>query len=100
MVVIGAFTPGIQGFVGYAAGFAQMNYTRFVIAVFFGKLVWVSALLYLGWILGNHLALIDRIIQQFGLAVLVVFVVAGVWYVRRHRRLLADQVNTAKRSND
>jgi membrane protein DedA with SNARE-associated domain len=100
MVVIGAFTPGIQGFVGYAAGFAQMNYSRFVIAVFIGKLVWVSALLYLGWILGNHLTLIDRVIQQFGIVVLVAFVVAGVWYVRRHRRLKADQVTVAKRSND
>jgi membrane protein DedA with SNARE-associated domain len=86
LVVFGAFTPGIQGFVGYAAGLARMNFTRFLVSVFVGKLVWIGGLLYLGSVLGDHLELIDRSIKQTGVVVLAALIVLGIWYVRRHRR--------------
>lgn len=100
MMVLGAFTPGVQGFVGYAAGIAQMGYGRFLAAVFVGKLIWVSALMYLGWILGNHLGLIDQVIQQFGIVVLLGLIVAAVWYVRRHRKMKEVESTATKRRID
>jgi membrane protein DedA with SNARE-associated domain len=86
LVVFGAFIPGIQGFIGYVAGVAQMNYARFLMSVFVGKLVWIGGLLYLGLALGDNLELIDRGIKQIAVVVLATVVVFGVWYVRRHRR--------------
>jgi membrane protein DedA with SNARE-associated domain len=85
MVLFGAFVPGIQGFVGYIAGFAKMNFWRFLISATIGKLVWVGGLLYLGFVLGDHLDLIDRSIKQIGVLVLAALVLIGIWYVRRHR---------------
>jgi membrane protein DedA with SNARE-associated domain len=86
LVVVGSFIPGIQGLVGYVAGLAEMRYQRFVVAVLVGKTVWIGGLLYLGSVLGGHLALIDRSIKQIGVIVLAGLVVGGIWYVQRHRR--------------
>jgi membrane protein DedA with SNARE-associated domain len=86
LVIVGAFVPGIQGVVGYVAGLAQMKYSRFLAAVFVGKLVWIGGLLYLGSIVGDHIDLIDRSIKQIGIVVLIAVVLAGIWYVYRHKR--------------
>jgi membrane protein DedA with SNARE-associated domain len=86
LVVVGAFTPGIQGFIGYVAGLAAMNYWRFLVSAALGKLVWTGGLIYLGYALGNHLELIDRSIKQIGVVVLAGLVAAIVWYIVHHRR--------------
>jgi membrane protein DedA with SNARE-associated domain len=99
LVVFGAFVPGIQGFIGYVAGVAQMNYARFLISVFIGKLVWIGGLLYLGMLVGDHIDLIDRGIKQIGVGVLVVLVLLGVWYVRMHRRHKASQLPSSRKEN-
>jgi len=85
LVLFGAFIPGIQGFIGYVAGLAEMNYVRFLASVFFGKLVWIGGLVYLGSVLGKHIDLIDTYVRQIGLFILVVGVILVVWYVRKHR---------------
>ncbi|HEY6737138.1 MAG TPA: DedA family protein [Candidatus Saccharimonadia bacterium] len=86
LVIFGAFIPGIQGFIGYIAGVARMNFGRFLVSVFIGKLVWIGGLVYLGSIVGDHLDLIDRSIKQIGVIVLAAVVLLAIWYVRRHRR--------------
>jgi membrane protein DedA with SNARE-associated domain len=96
LVLFGAFIPGIQGFVGYIAGLARMNFVRFAVSVFIGKLVWVGGLLYLGSVLGDHLDLIDRSIKQIGVVILAALVLIGIWYVRRHQRGGARQSREEK----
>lgn len=91
LVLFGAFIPGIQGFIGYVAGVAEMRYRRFLLFVFLGKLVWIGGLVYVGAVLGDNLELIDRSIKQVGVIVLAALVIAGIWYVRRHRRQRAGE---------
>ena len=86
LVIVGSFIPGVQGLVGYVAGIAEMNYGRFLLAVFAGKLVWIGGLLLLGYGVGGHLAYLDRSIRQIGVVILAAVLVAGIWYVRRHQR--------------
>jgi membrane protein DedA with SNARE-associated domain len=86
IVILGAFIPGSQGFVGYAAGVAKMGFGWFFTSVFIGKLVWVGGLLYLGMILGDHIDLIDQGIKKAGIVVLALLVVAALWYVIHRKR--------------
>jgi membrane protein DedA with SNARE-associated domain len=85
MIVIGGFIPGIQGFVGYVGGLADLSYGRFITSVFIGKLIWVGGLVALGYALGGQIAMLDNIIRQFGIIVLVLVIAAIVWYVWSHR---------------
>jgi membrane protein DedA with SNARE-associated domain len=89
VVIFGSFTPGLQGFLGYIAGVAQMNFPRFLVSVFFGKLVWIGGLIYVGVVLGNNLDLVDRVIKQLGVVILAAILLLGIWYIRRHRNRLA-----------
>ena len=88
LVLVGAFIPGIQGFIGYVAGLAEMNYVRFIVSALIGKVVWIGGLIYLGTILGSHIVLIDQILRQVGVLVLAIVVILAIWYVRRkyHRK--------------
>jgi membrane protein DedA with SNARE-associated domain len=86
MVLVGAFVPGPQAFVGYVAGVAQMNFSRFLVSATIGKAIWVGGLMFLGYQLANHLSLIDSSIKQIGLVILIVLVAAGAWYLIRHRQ--------------
>lgn len=86
LILFGAFIPGIQGFIGYVGGLAEMNYARFIVSAFVGKLVWVGGLLYLGSVLGNHLDLIDRSIKQIAVIVLLALILFIIWYVRYNRQ--------------
>ena len=97
VVVFGSFTPGLQGFLGYIAGVGQMNFPRFLVSVFFGKLIWIGGLVYVGVVLGNNLALIDRYIRELGVLVLAAVVVLGIWYIRRHRSQSKAQSSASTR---
>jgi membrane protein DedA with SNARE-associated domain len=95
LVIVGAFIPGSQGFIGYAAGVAKMNFPWFFLSVFIGKVVWVGGLLYLGMLLGDHVGLIDQGIKQIGAAVLVLLLAAGLWYLY-HRKRTGGRVEKQK----
>jgi membrane protein DedA with SNARE-associated domain len=85
MIVVGGCIPGIQGFVGYVGGIADLSYRRFIVSVFFGKLIWIGGLVALGYALGSQVARLDAIIRQFGIIILVLVIAAVVWYVWTHR---------------
>ncbi len=85
MIVVGGFIPGIQGVIGYVGGIADLSYKRFIVSVFIGKLVWVGGLVALGYALGSQVAVLDSIISKFGIIILVLVILAIVWYVWTHR---------------
>jgi membrane protein DedA with SNARE-associated domain len=86
LVLFGAFIPGIQGFIGYVAGLAEMDFGQFLVAATLGKLVWISGLIGLGMVLEEHLDLIDKSVKQMGVIVLALLIAIGVWHVWRRRR--------------
>ncbi len=91
LVLFGAFIPGIQGFIGYVAGLAEMNFARFVIAALVGKLVWIGGLVYLGSVLGSHVGAILASMRQVGVLVLAAVLGVGFWYLYTHRQRRRDK---------
>lgn len=85
IVAVGAFVPGPQGFVGYAGGIGKMEFWRFILAAAVGKLVWVVGMIYLGYLVGGQLKLLDKLVSQLGIAILVLLIIGIAWYLRAHR---------------
>ncbi|MBI3149551.1 MAG: DedA family protein [Betaproteobacteria bacterium] len=52
-IIIGRFVPIVRTFAPFLAGVAQMSYSRFLAYNIVGGLVWVSSLLYAGYLFGN-----------------------------------------------
>jgi membrane-associated protein len=52
-VVIGRFIPIVRTFVPFLAGVAAMHYPRFLAYEVFGSIIWISSLVYAGYLFGN-----------------------------------------------
>ena len=89
-IVLGRFATGAGGTLPFAAGVAEIAFGRFLLFAIPTILVWASALVLLGSIVGDHVETIDRIVSTFGWGVLaaIVLVVAGriVWRRVREAR--------------
>jgi membrane-associated protein len=52
-IVIGRFIPIVRTFAPFLAGVASMRYPRFLAYELFGSIVWISSLVYAGYLFGN-----------------------------------------------
>ena len=85
--------PVIRTFISLPAGFAHVNFKKFLVYTFWGSLPWTVVILWAGMMLGENWQLLTKIgheasIGFIGIAAVLVF----VWYVRykRHRRRRND----------
>lgn len=76
--------PVVRTFISFPAGISQMPYPKFITYTFLGTLIWVSALTYLGFILGENWQLLGEYFHKFDLAILVLIIVGATWYIWRH----------------
>ena len=84
-IVAGRFATGVAGLVPFAAGIAGVPFTTFVAYSVPLIVVWATAVVMLGVLVGNNIDLIDRILSSFGWIVLVsvALVLGGRWGWRR-----------------
>jgi membrane protein DedA with SNARE-associated domain len=77
-IFICRFLPVIRGIAGFPAGIAEMNLAHFYLWTFLGSLVFCSALILVGYMLGGHLDAILPLLHRGGTIVAVVAIVAIV----------------------
>jgi membrane protein DedA with SNARE-associated domain len=86
IVLLGRLVPGIRSLVSVPAGLSEMPLATFVGATAAGALLWNSALLGAGVLLGANYERVERYVGPFGTIVLVAVVlacVAGIVWLRR-----------------
>ena len=85
-IIIGRFVPIVRTFAPFLAGVAGMSYRRFLSFNVIGAILWISSLVYAGYLFGNipwvksHLTLIVVLI------VIVSVLPAAFTFLREHRR--------------
>jgi membrane-associated protein len=90
-IIIGRFVPIIRTFAPFLAGVAGMSYRKFLTYNVIGGVLWISALVYAGYIFGNigwvknNLSLI-----VVGIVLVSLIPVASTW-LREHRAARAVQ---------
>lgn len=84
---VGRLLPVIRHLISLPAGLASMSHIKFSVYTLTGALIWVSALAWLGFWLGESEALLMQYSHQLVLACVVLSVVVvvayGFWYKRR-----------------
>ena len=86
-VFVGRLLPVIRTFIALPAGVAQMPQLRFQIYTFLGSWPWCYGLAYVGATLGerwNTDPELRNILHRFDAVIVGLFVIAVIWYVRRH----------------
>lgn len=86
-VFVSRFTAGVKNFVPALAGASRMNYWVFAGYLTLSLALWVAGICALGYFFGSNWPLLNRLIQTFGWALLVIVAggVALVCYRRRRR---------------
>ncbi len=77
--------PVIRTFISLPAGFAKVNFIKFVIFTVLGSIPWTILLVYAGKLLGEKWQIINAIGHKASLAVAIGLVVAGIYYFRKSR---------------
>ncbi|MEX2048767.1 MAG: DedA family protein [Gemmatimonadota bacterium] len=92
-IVLGRFVTGAAVFVPFVAGASGVRARTFFVYAIPTMFVWCSALTLLGFIIGNNVETIDRVLSSVGLAGLglgVLLVGIWIWRQRRARQRAAD----------
>ena len=94
-VFVSRLLPVIRTFIALPAGIARMNQWKFQIYTFLGSWPWCFALAYIGMKLGerwNSDPTLREFLHRFDAVIIIAFLIAVIWYVRRHwkHRLSAE----------
>ena len=83
LTLVGRCLPVIRGLIAYPAGIAEMPIGTFLIYTTVGSAVWTAFLMYLGYLLGGHLELIETYGHQLSYLIIGLVLVAVGWHVRQ-----------------
>jgi membrane-associated protein len=99
-IVLGRFVTGAAVFVPFVAGSSGVRARTFFLYAIPTMFVWCSALTLLGYIVGNNVDTIDRVLSSVGLAGLGLgLLLLGIW-IWRQRRKSRPEPGAATRSDD
>jgi membrane protein DedA with SNARE-associated domain len=76
--------PVVRHLISLVAGLAEMDLKRFVIYTLAGAAIWNSIMAYLGFYLGNNWHLITQYSDELSLFIVVIIVLAVIWFIVRH----------------
>jgi membrane protein DedA with SNARE-associated domain len=85
-VLVCRLVPGVRSIISIPAGLTRMPITQFVVYTTVGAGLWNTALVSLGWALGDQWELVRQYMQLLGYIVLAVLVVAALWLIWRRWR--------------
>ncbi|NOV99032.1 DedA family protein [Isoptericola halotolerans] len=100
-VTVSFLTVGVQTIVNLAAGYLRMPFGRYLVALFFGCLIWAAVWTTVGTAV-VYAAILLFLVHPAALAVALLFAAAGVaWLVRRRRsRLRTEDAALADPASD
>jgi membrane-associated protein len=85
-IIIGRFVPIIRTFAPFLAGVAGMSYRRFLAFNVIGGILWITSLVYAGYLFGNIPWVKDNLTLIVVLIVVVSLIPAVTTFIKEHRR--------------
>jgi membrane protein DedA with SNARE-associated domain len=86
-IFLSRLLPVVRTFIALPAGIARMNQVKFQLYTFLGSWPWCFALAYVGVKLGERWdtdPTLRDFLHRFDAVIIAAFLIAVVWYVRRH----------------
>lgn len=87
-IFVGRLLPVIRTFIAFPAGIARMPMWRFIVYTFIGSYIWCWILAWIGFQLGERWNTLGVYFHRFDAVIGAIIVIAVVWYVWRHIKLL------------
>lgn len=87
IIFISRLLPGIRTIISLPAGMFKMDMKKFIIYTTVGCLIWSALLTYIGVVLGENWNSLEPIYRKFEIVIVVLLVVAVIWYVDHKLKL-------------
>ncbi len=84
-LVLARFMPIVRTFVPVVAGMAEMDYKSYTAYNVLGAVLWIWAMLFVGYVLGRYIPGVERHIEEVIIAVIFVSLLPGLISWRRER---------------
>lgn len=84
-VFVSRMLPGVRTFISFPAGISRMNFAKFTLYTLAGCIPWVTALTYIGFLLGKNWESISSVLHYLDYAVALGLIVAVVYLFFRWR---------------
>jgi membrane protein DedA with SNARE-associated domain len=84
----GRMLPVIKHFISFPAGLARMNIKLFTLYTIAGSFIWISFLLYMGYIIGTNEKLLYIYLRKFNYSIiaLVIFIFVFIYIKNKHKK--------------
>lgn len=83
-VFFGMLLPIVRSFISFPAGISKVPLKKFLFYVFTGSFIWSLVLGYFGMKLGENWELLRDKLKGFDIAIVVLIITVGVWWIWRH----------------
>jgi len=97
-VAIGRYATAAGAFIPFTAGASKMSYRTFILFDAPAIAIWATGISIFGYVFGNHLAFVDKVLSRFGyimLALLVLFF-GGRFALKRWREGKRSKTGASK----
>jgi membrane protein DedA with SNARE-associated domain len=89
---VGRLLPVVRTFISIPAGIARVPFGKFIVYTFVGSLFWSWVLGYFGLLLGPRWASLRERAHGLDVAIVILIVLAGIWWVWRHLKHRKQEV--------
>jgi len=83
IIVANRFMPGTRAVISFFAGISNLDPKKTIILCFVSALIWNSIMLYLGYVFGDNVAMVDEYLTTYRNIVIVVTVVVVLFFIVR-----------------
>ena len=88
IIFFGKMIPGVSTFIALPAGLAEIKLWKFSLYVFFGSLIWSTALTFIGAYLGSKWNTLGAYFHKFELIIVIAMVFAVLFYVNHKLKII------------
>ncbi|MBP2630291.1 MAG: associated protein [Firmicutes bacterium] len=85
VVLLGRLLPVIRTFISLPAGFAKVNFAKFVLYTIIGSVPWTIALIYAGMALGENWHAMNAVGHQASLVVVFIIGITAIYLLYKKR---------------
>ena len=90
-LTFGYFIPGVRHFTAYAAGMSELEYPSFALFAYSGAVLWVTAFLSLGYLLGEQWKAVQANIDHYLAGCFIAIVILAAAYLAWRKWLRAPR---------
>ena len=94
IVFVSRLLPVVRGYIPIVAGIAKMKVLPFMGIVLIGSFFYSLALTYVGVVLGENWDVVGGYFRQFDVAIIIVVLIGGSWWLWRRIKAVRDEQKT------